>query len=143
MKKMDDAELQKLMEEHRLSSVPKTGGLTGDDAKAYQVLFDALDTDPLQGLPYDFSAKVTRKVQAETKRNSELKFYLFSLGVCVAIIAVIYGLTTIMKPAAVTTYLGLLIQYKWALILIAFSFLTIQYLDQVLVKANIFRGQHK
>lgn len=129
------------MEENRLSSNSKADGLTGDDAKAYQFLFDALDAEPHQGLPYDFSAKVTRKIQAETKRNSELKFYIVSLLVLVAITGVIYGIIVLTKPNMSVGFFAFIMQYKWAFILVIFSFLTIQYLDQVLVKANIFKRQ--
>jgi len=136
MKKMDDEELQKWMEENRVAK--KMDGPVSDDANAYQFLFDVLDTEPVQGLPYDFSAKVTRRVQAENKRSSELKFYIWGLAIFVAAIAIIYGILLLIKPTNKIVYLDLLLQYKWVFILCIFSFLTIQYLDQVLVKANIF-----
>jgi len=137
MKKMDDEELQKWMEENRAAK--KMDGPVSDDANAYQFLFDVLDTEPVQGLPYDFSAKVTRRVQAENKRSSELKFYIWGLAIFVAAIAIIYGILLLIKPTNKIVYLDLLLQYKWVFILGIFSFLTIQYLDQVLVKANIFK----
>jgi len=137
MKKMDDEELQKWMEENRVAK--KMDGPVSDDANAYQFLFDVLDTEPVQGLPYDFSAKVTRRVQAENKRSSELKFYIWGLAIFVAAIAIIYGILLLIKPTNKIVYLDLLLQYKWVFILGIFSFLTIQYLDQVLVKANIFK----
>jgi len=137
MKKMDDEELQKWMEENRVAK--KMDGPVSDDANAYQFLFDVLDTEPVQGLPYDFSAKVTRRVQAENKRSSELKFYIWGLAIFVAAIAIIYGILLLIKPTNKIVYLDLLLQYKWVFILCIFSFLTIQYLDQVLVKANIFK----
>jgi hypothetical protein len=138
MKKMDDEELQKWTEKNKLTN-KETNDLISDDAKAYQFLFDVLDKEPLQGLAYDFSAKVSRKIQAETKRNSELRFYLFSIIAFIVVIAAIYGLQILIKPTSGNVYFTILFQYKWAFILCVFSFLTIQYLDQVLVKANIFK----
>jgi hypothetical protein len=138
MKKMDDEELQKWMEEN--STAKKIDGPESDDAKAYQFLFDVLDAEPLQGLPYDFSAKVTRKVQAEVKRTSELKYYLIGVAIFIVAVVGIYALLTSVKPGAVATpYVTALLQYKWVFILGIFSFLTIQYLDVVLVKRNVFK----
>ena len=138
MKKMDDEDLQKWMEENRVNK--KMDSPVSDDAKAYQFLFDVLDTEPLQGLPYDFSAKVTRKVQAEVKRNSELKYYLIGIGIFVAAVIGIYALLTSIKlGAAATPYVSALLQYKWVFVLGIFSFLTIQYLDVILVKRNVFK----
>jgi len=135
---MDDEELQKWMEENK--SAKKMDGPVSDDAKAYQFLFDVLDTEPLQGLPYDFSAKVTRRVQAEVKRNSELKYYLIGIGIFVAAVIGIYALLTSIKlGAAATPYVSALLQYKWVFVLGIFSFLTIQYLDVILVKRNVFK----
>lgn len=139
MKKMDDEELQKWLEENGPASNIANKELISDDAKAYQFLFDVLDTEPSQGLPYDFAAKVTRKVQAEAKRTSELRYYIWSLVVFVLVVAALSGLTFLLKPGAKTAYFDLLVQYKWAVVLAIFSFLTIQYLDQVLVKVRMFR----
>ncbi|WP_179412245.1 hypothetical protein HDF19_03130 [Mucilaginibacter sp. E4BP6] len=142
MKKIDDRELQQLMDENRTGSVSRKQELTGRDAKAYQALYDVLDTEPLQGLPYDFSAKVTRKILTDNKRNSEFKFYILGIIVLTFFIGVLYILLlNVIKPVAGTEYISVLLKYKWALILGIFSFLTIQYLDQVLVKSRIFRKQ--
>jgi hypothetical protein len=138
MKKMDDEELQKWMEENKLLN-KETNGLISDDAKAYQFLFDALEQEPLQSLPYDFSAKVTRKVQADMKRNSELRSYIISLLAFLVVIAIMFGFSIFIKPGGGPSYISVMLEYKWAIILTVFSFTTIQYLDQILVKANIFK----
>ncbi len=138
MKKMDDEELQKWIEENKLSN-KETDGLISDDAKAYQFLFDVLDQEPLQSLPYDFSAKVTRKVQEEAKRTSELRSYLTLLLVFVVAVGIIYTLLSVINFGRDQAYFNTLLEYKWAFVLTIFGLLTIQYLDQILVKANIFR----
>jgi len=139
MKKMDDEELQKWLEENGPSSGKTNKELISDDARAYQFLFDVLDEEPSQGLPYDFAAKVTRKVQAEAKRTNELRYYIMAIGVVAFVLVAIYGLLLLLKPVVGPTYGSLLLQYKWVLILVVFSFLTIQYLDQILVKGKVFK----
>src|ERR1700749_2713450 len=93
MKKMNDEEIQKWREENRHAKSQLPPG----DAKGYDLLFNLLETEPDKGLPYDFAAKVTRKVQAEQKRNSELRSYLISMAVVAVIVACIYGLLSLVK----------------------------------------------
>lgn len=143
MNKMDDDEIQKWLEENGPTSGKINKELISDDARAYQFLFDVLDEEPSQGLPYDFAAKVTRKVQAEAKHTSELRYYIIATVVVALALVAIYGLLLMVKPAAGPSYGSLLLQYKWVLILVVFSFLTIQYLDQVLVKSKIFKSTAK
>src|ERR1700761_4108162 len=118
MKKMDDEEIQKWLEENGPASGKTNKELISDDAKAYQFLFDVLDEEPAQGLPYDFAAKVTRKVQAETKRTSELRYYIIAIAVVAFILAAIFGVFMLVKPASGPSYSSLLWQYKWVLILV-------------------------
>lgn len=135
MKKMNDEEIQKWLEENR----QQNSELPSVDVKAYDFLFNLLETEPDKGLPYDFAANVTRKVQAEQKRNSELRSYLISMVVVTVIIACIYGLLSMMKNQQSTGILSVIMEYKWSLILSIFSLLTIQYLDTTLIKSNIFK----
>jgi hypothetical protein len=135
MKKMNDEEIQKWLEENRHQNT----GLPMGDAKAYDMLFDLLETEPDKGLPFDFAAKVTRKVQAEQKRNSELRSYLISMAVVGVVIACIYGLLSLVKNQQSTGVLSIIVEYKWALMLSIFSLLTVQYLDTKFIKSNIFK----
>lgn len=135
MKKMNDEEIQKWLEENRHQNTKLPSG----DAKAYDFLFNLLETEPDKGLPYDFAVKVTRKVTAEQKRNSELRSYLISMAVVAVIVACIYGLLSMVKNQQSTGILSVIMEYKWALILSIFSLLTIQYLDTTLIKSNIFK----
>ncbi|MFI5136301.1 MAG: hypothetical protein ACHQIM_00650 [Sphingobacteriales bacterium] len=135
MKKMNDEELQKWLEEngHKSDDLPEV------DAKAYHLLFNLLSKYPDQGLPYDFSARVTRRVQARTRQNSELRSYLISIAVVSVVIAFIYSLFLLLKPQLGSGFLNIAAEYKWVFVLGIFSFLTIQYLDQVLIKSTIFK----
>lgn len=135
MKKMNDEEIQKWLEENRQQNAELPDG----DAKSYDMLFNLLENEPDKGLPYDFAAKVTRKVQAEQKRNSELRSYLVSMAVVTVIIGCIYGFLLLVKNQQSVGVLAVILEYKWALILSIFSLITIQYLDTVLIKSNIFK----
>src|ERR1700761_7465607 len=109
MKKMNDEEIQKWLDENRQQNAELPEG----DAKSYDMLFSLLETEPDKGLPYDFAAKVTRKVQAEQKRNSELRSYLISMGVVAVILACIYGILSLMKNQQSTGVLAVIMEYKW------------------------------
>jgi len=135
MKKMNDEEIQKWLEKTRQQNPELPPG----DAKSYDYLFSLLETEPDSGLPYDFAAKVTRKVQAEQKRNSELRSYLISMVVVAVIVACIYGLLLLVKNQQSKGIIAAVLEFKWVWILSIFSLLTIQYLDTALIKSNIFK----
>jgi uncharacterized membrane protein len=106
-------------------------------------LFNAVDAGPMQGLPYDFLAKVSRRVQAEVKRSSDLRYYVIFLVAVAATVFGIYGLLILLQPLTGRLFLIEIAQCKWAFLLCIFSFLTIQYLDQALIKTRIFRKNAK
>lgn len=134
MKKMSDEELQQWLENKQ--QLPKSDELS-DDAKAYRTLFEALGEEPANGLPYDFSAKVTRYVRADVKRGNELKYNLAAAIIFIAVLAVIYGVLAFFTPNQAL----LLLKYKWILLLFPLAFITIQYFDQKLVKTKIFNSR--
>ncbi|MDB4918316.1 hypothetical protein [Mucilaginibacter sp.] len=135
MKKMNDEEIQNWLEENG----HKSDGMPPVDTKAYHVLFDLLSREPAEGLPFDFSARVTRQVQAQSRQNSELRSYLISIAVVSVVMALIYGLFFLLKPQLGSGFLNIATDYKWVFFLGIFGFLTIQYLDQVLIKSTIFK----
>lgn len=139
MKKMNEEEIQNWLEENG----HKSDDLPAVDAKAYHALFDLLSSEPAAGLPYDFSAKVIRKVQTETRQNSELRSYLILIAVVSVVIAFIYGLFLLLKPQLGSEFLDIAAEYKWVFVLGIFGFLTIQYLDQVLIKSTIFKRRQR
>jgi hypothetical protein len=132
MKKLNDEELQRLFEDGYFSSEKPLS----DDEKVYATLFEALDREPEGGLPYDFAAKVTRQVRTQQKRNSEWKYNLVAAAIFLGLVAFISGIMAAYGIVNVST----LLKYKWLLILLPIIFIAIQYLDQVLVKARIFRS---
>lgn len=139
MKKMNDEEIQSWLEENG----NKSNDMSSADAKTYNLLFDLLSTEPATGLPYNFSARVKRKVQTETLQNSELRSYLILIAVVSVVMGLIYGLFLLLKPQLGSGFLNIATEYKWVFVLGLFSFLTIQYLDQVLIKSTIFKRQRR
>jgi hypothetical protein len=54
----------------------------------------------------------------------------------------IYGLLSLIKNDASHGIVSVMMEYKWAFVLGAFSFLTVQYLDAALIKSKIFKRQY-
>jgi hypothetical protein len=133
MKEMSDEELQQWLENK--PKLPE-GSALGKDADAYCALFEALGEEPAKGLPFDFAAKVTRHIQANEKRSSELKYNLAAAIIFIALLAAIYGLLAVYTPNQASS----LMKYKWMLLLFPIAFIAIQYFDQKLIKSRIFRN---
>jgi hypothetical protein len=133
MKEMNDEELQRLFKDRYFSSRE----LQNEDAKAYNTLFEALDKEPENGLPYDFAAKVSRHIQAEQKRGSELKSNLIAAGLFLIAMAATCFALAIFSPDITAD----LLKYKWILLLLPIVFIAIQHFDQKLVKRRVFSNR--
>jgi len=134
MKEMNDDELQQWLDgkpqlsgDHRLNK----------DASAYRTLFEALNAEPEKGLPYDFSAKVTRQVAVESKRSNELKSNVIAAALFMAVIAIICIGMALWNPKQAPE----LLKFKWVLLLFPIIFIAIQYFDQKLVREKIFHSK--
>jgi hypothetical protein len=134
MKEMNDDELQQWLENKQ--PLPENNQLS-DDAKAYHTLFKALGKEPASGLPYNFTAKVTRHIAANIKRGNELRANLLAAAIFIAVMGIVCASMAIISPNFITT----LLQYKWVLLLLPLVFIAIQYFDQQLVKTRIFNGR--
>lgn len=131
MKEMNDEELQRLFEGGK--QLPGDGQ-PGDDAKAYQILFEALKREPEKGLPYDFAPNVTRQIQAKQTHGSEIRSNLIAAGLFLAAMAMVCCILAFLKPDTRST----LLEYKWVLLSLPLAFIAIQYFDQKLVKNRFF-----
>lgn len=131
MKEMKDDELQQWLDGK--PQLPADDQLSKDE-KAYRALIEALDTDTEKGLPYDFSAKVTRHIQTEAKRSSELKFNIIAALLFVAAVAIVCFALSAWNPKQAPE----LLKFKWVLLLFPVVFVTIQYFDQKLIREKIF-----
>ena len=132
MKEMNDEELQRMFEDGHFSP----GEPLNEDAKAYKTLFEALGKEPQSGLPYDFAAKVTRHIQAEQKRGSEIRSNLVAAGLFIIAIVTACCAIAIFNPDTKTV----LLKYKWVLLLLPVVFIAIQYFDQKFIKTKLFRN---
>lgn len=133
MKEMDDEELQRLFTDGHLSP----DECLPADANAYRALFDALKTEPENGLPYDFAAKVARQIRAGQKRGSELRPNLLAACLFLITLTMICYALAILSPESIPA----LLKYKWVLVLLPVGFIGIQYFDQKLVKTRIFNNR--
>lgn len=133
MKETDDDELQQWLENNL--SLPEDPILR-EKAEAYRMLFEILDDEPANGLPYDFTAKVSRRIQADEKRHTEFKYNLLAAVIFIMALAAACSLMTIFSPTLFAT----LLKFKWTIIIGPVIFMVIQYLDLKLVKSNIFRS---
>jgi len=133
MKETDDDELQQWLE-NRLPLPEKN--TVSEDAAAYRTLFEILDDGPAGGLPYNFAAKVTRRIEADEKRGSEVKYYILAALIFIATITAACSILTLFNPKVFVP----LMNFKWIIIAGPVVFMAIQYLDLKLVKGNIFRN---
>ena len=134
MKKLNDEEIQKMLEQ-RLS-IPKDD-LTEDskdDMAAYRFLFESLEKEPAEGLPFDFSKKVARKVQAAVTQKQERRWNIYITLIIVAAFAGISGFMALFNYKAISQLVTVIGQYKWVILFILVSILVIQYADQYLIK---------
>ncbi|MGZ3777453.1 MAG: hypothetical protein ACXVI9_07655 [Mucilaginibacter sp.] len=135
MKEMSDEELQQWLENNK-QQLP-AGEALSKDSGVYNMLFEALGKEPENSLPYDFAAKIARRVVAREKRSNELKYNLVAALIFIAALGFIYSLLAFFTPDQAF----LLLKYKWILLLFPPAFMAIQYFDQRLVKARIFNSR--
>jgi hypothetical protein len=99
-------------------------------------LFEALKSEPENGLPYNFANKVTRHIQAEQKHGNELKYNLIAAILFIVVLATVCSALAIFNPGTTSA----LLKYKWVLLLLPVIFIAIQYFDQRLVKIKMLRN---
>ncbi len=132
MKEMSDDELQQWLDSKQ--QMPK-GRAISKDTDAYHALFEVLSEEPENGLPYDFAAKVTRHIKANELCNNEWRYDLVVFLIFMIALAASYGLLMFFTPEQASA----LLKYKWILLLFPPAFIVIQYFDQRLVKARMFK----
>ena len=136
MKKLNDDEIQKLLEEGLAKPDEEISATEQEDIKAYQFLFENLRKEPEEGLPYNFAAKVRLRVQEKINRTSDIKLYLYAAVIGIAGFGIAYMLLVFYNQQAASKFYSAISGFKWVFVLALISFLAIQYLDQKLVKEN-------
>ena len=131
-KKWSDEELQRMLEDDAAGAGAPPA--SEKDLAAYKLLFDALKKEPAGGLPYDFSAKLTRKISAEKNRRGDITFYAWAAILAVATIGLAWLTLSFINKDNASQFATMLLKYKWIFIFMVGGFLAVQYLDQKLVK---------
>lgn len=136
MKELDDDDLQELLNNGLPAGNKTLSKSEKDDLLAYQNLFDALNTEPEQGPPFNFAANVRRKLQEQINRKSDLRFNLLALLIFTVVLAITYGLLTLISPATSRLVIETVIKFKWVLLTIVLGFFSLLLIDQRLVKRD-------
>jgi hypothetical protein len=133
MKKQNDGEIQKMLEQRLLLNDDATRD-SQEDISAYRLLFDALEKEPAGGLSYDFAKKTARKVQAVINRKQERKWYLYTMLIVILAFTAITGFMAVFNYKATSQLINVVGAYKWIILFALASIFVIQYIDQNLVK---------
>jgi hypothetical protein len=108
----------------------------------YQLLIAKLEEEPREGLSYGFASKVKARLQAQINRKRDIRFYCGAFILLLLGFATFYGLLVWVNANAGNEFVGILSKYKWVIILGAFIFVGILYLDQKLVKERIINSKN-
>ena len=132
MKNITDKEIQELLEKGAL-----TANENNEDEKTYRLLFEALEKEPVESLPFNFSAKVTAQVRLQQDLKMGFKPYLLIVLLLIAASVILYFVSTTLQPKYVSGYLSSLFEYKWFVLFIVLCFTVIKYFDQRLQYSKI------
>ena len=134
-KKWSDEELQRMLDNGPHANGAEVPPASEQDLAAYKLLFDALKKEPAGGLPYDFSANLLRKIEMEKNpRVADIKFYAWAAILAVAAIGLAWVTLGLINKENASQFGTMVLKYKWIYIFMVGGFLTVQYLDQKLVK---------
>jgi hypothetical protein len=135
MKKLTDEQIQAMLETE-LKTPNDT--LSGEDKQMqrYTDLFQKLNREPEQGLPFNFASKVTMQLKLKLERRSDIRFNLLALlGIIVALLTV-YGLLTVVDLTAGNQFLLSMLKFKWLLLLGTIILLGTLMIEQNVVEKN-------
>ncbi|WP_184548249.1 hypothetical protein [Mucilaginibacter sp. FT3.2] len=136
MKKITDEQIQALLE----SELRPSGEILLDSEKeqlqSYRSLFQKLNTEPEQGLPFNFASKVTSQLKLKLKRRNDIRFNLLAvLGIIIGLVAA-YGLLIVIDLNAGKQFLLVILKFKWLVIFSLFILLSSLVFDQQMVEKN-------
>lgn len=116
MKKLTDTQIQELLERNLGLSGNHIADLDKEQIGSYHSLFRKLNEEPEEGLPFDFSSKVSRQVQLKVLRRSNRRFNLLAAAGIIIGLALAYGLLTLVDFDAGNSVLLVILKFKWQLI---------------------------
>ncbi|RKR80119.1 hypothetical protein BDD43_0214 [Mucilaginibacter gracilis] len=136
MKKLTDEQIQALLESGLNPADEISNSSEKEQMDSYQSLFKKLKTEPEQGLPFNFSAKVTGQLKLKLKKRSDIRFNLLAaLGIIAGLFAA-YAILAIVDNDAGNTFLLAIFKFKWLLVFCSFLLLSTLMFDQRTVEKN-------
>ena len=134
MKKLTDEQIQALLESKIKPSSNNFYDSEKEQMESYQSLFQKLNTEPEQDLPFNFASKVTRQLKLKLKRRNDIRFNLLAvLGIIVGLVAAYIILTAIDFNAG-HQFLLVMLKFKWLLLFCSFILLSSLMIDQRIVE---------
>jgi hypothetical protein len=130
MKKLTDAQIQAMLESDLKQSENILSISDKEQMESYQSLFQILNSGPQEGLPFNFSSKVTRQLKLKVKRRSDIRFNLLAALGIMAGLALAYGILMIIDFNAGNLFLLVTLKYKWLLVFSSIIVLSTLIFDQ-------------
>lgn len=134
MKVWRDEEIQKMLEQGTTGNDANLSADQNEDLEAYKILFKELKREPTGDLPYNFSKNVISQLQNKTNKASNFKLYLLLAILLIVGSALFYLLLLNYNDQIISPIFQIVLNYKWPLLFCLISILTIQYLDEKLLK---------
>lgn len=117
MKKLTDEQIQAMLDSELKPSGDMLSASEKQQVESYQSLFQKLNREPEQGLPFNFASKVSRQLQLKLKKRSDIRFNLLALFGLIAGLGVVYGILTMVDLNSGNQFLLAMLKFKWLLIL--------------------------
>ncbi|WDF56123.1 hypothetical protein [Mucilaginibacter sp. KACC 22063] len=136
MKKLTDEQIQAMLDNELMNPADMLSASEDEQVQRYKSLFQKLNQEPEQGLPFNFSSKVTGQLKLKLKKRSDIRFNLLAiLGIVVGLIMV-YGLLTMVDLSAGNQFLIAVLKFKWLLIMGAIMLLGNLIFEQRVIDTN-------
>jgi hypothetical protein len=136
MKKLTDEQIQAMLDNEVKPSGDMLSASEKQQVESYQSLFQKLNREPEQGLPFNFASKVSRQLQIKLKRRSDIRFNLLALFGLIAGLGVVYGILTMVDLNSGNQFLLAMLKFKWLLILGSLILLGSLMFEQRVVEKN-------
>lgn len=134
MKKLNDEEIQRLLEGEIKPSDELLSADEKESMDQYRFLFEKLKEEPKEGLPYSFASNVKRQVQRQLNRKRDVRFYLIAFVALILCFGAFYQALLVVNEDAGAQFIAAFYKFKWVMFLGSAIFIGILYLDQKLVK---------
>ncbi|PSL44310.1 hypothetical protein CLV51_106176 [Chitinophaga niastensis] len=110
------------------------GDVSSQDIESYRFLFEKLKESPSEGLPYNFSSKLTARLKEKVYRKSNLRFYISTVAIFIVGLTLSYGCMLVVNQRYANELLAAVWGYKWVCVLALICVLTVQWVDNELLR---------